>query len=174
MPIPESLRPFAAYILNRTDDVLAANPAARALFPGMEEWPSHRRNVARYLFLHPAARALFPEDWETQARRCAAGLRAMAGTDPGLPELAALVEELEEQSPDFARMWARYDVRGHTPRTETVHHPLVGRVTLDFQAMMLEDTPGHRLSVFYAAPETSAHRALMLLDSSMSGTAPAP
>ena len=73
--ILEALRPFPAYVLTRTGDMLAANPPAEALFPGMDEWPPHRRNIIRYLFLAPAARTLYPEDWEVHARHCIAGLR---------------------------------------------------------------------------------------------------
>ena len=165
----EALRPYPAYVLSHIGDVLASNPAGLHLFPGSDDWPARQRNIARYLFLHPASRNLFP-DWEQQTRTCVAGLRALAGTDPDAPDLAGLVGELVLKSPDFARLWERYEVRLHTHGTKTLHHPIVGTITLGFQAMTLDGTPGHRLSTWYATPGTADHDALVLLDM----TAPRP
>jgi transcriptional regulator with XRE-family HTH domain len=159
----DALRPNPAYVLSRIGDVLAWNPGGLQLFPGADDWPPKQRNVARYLFLHPSSRTLFP-NWEQQTRTCVAGLRALAGTDPDAPDLAGLVGELVLKSPDFARLWERYEVKGHTHGTKTLHHPVVGTITLGFQAMTLDGTPGHRLSTYYATPGTPDHDALVLLD----------
>ncbi|MFE0511136.1 helix-turn-helix transcriptional regulator [Streptomyces sp. NPDC058964] len=159
----ENLRPSPAYVLSRTLDILAANPGGLQLYAGIESWPAKQRNLARYYFLHPAARDLFPE-WETRIRGCVARLRALAGTDPDAPDLAQLVGELLLKSTDFARLWERYDVRGHRPGTKHFHHPQVGDITLDYQAMQLEGTPGHRLVVYYADVTSPEHDAMVLLD----------
>ena len=159
----ERLRPLPAYVLSRTSDILASNPSGTNLFPGSGNWPPEQRNVARYLFLDPAARTLLP-DWEDQARTCVSGLRALAGTDADAPGLARLVDDLILTSSDFAHLWERYEVKSHTPETKTFNHPTVGTLTLGFQAMTLEGTPGHRLSVYYATPGTPDHDALIRLD----------
>jgi transcriptional regulator with XRE-family HTH domain len=160
----ESLRPNPAYVASRTLDLLAWNPGALALYSGLEDWPAHQRNLARFLFLHPAARDVYG-DWDVQIRGCVARLRALAGTDPDAPDLAGLVGELLLKSPDFAKLWERYDVtRRKAPRTKTFHHPQVGTITLSFQGMQLENTPGHRLGVYVAEPGTPDHDAMILLD----------
>lgn len=159
----ENLRPSPAYVLSRTLDVLAANPGGLHLYAGIDSWPVTQRNLARYYFLHPAARDLFPE-WETRIRGCVARLRALAGTDPDAPDLAQLVGELLLKSEDFARLWERYDVRAHRPGTKHFHHPQVGDLTLDYQSMLLEGTPGHRLVVYYADTASPDHDAMVLLD----------
>src|SRR6201996_9605314 len=41
----ETARPCPAYVQNRVNDILAANPEGLALFAGIEEWPVHRRNT---------------------------------------------------------------------------------------------------------------------------------
>src|SRR3954468_3207596 len=41
----ESLRPNPAYVVSRTNDVLAANPSGLALFPGLAEMPARLRNI---------------------------------------------------------------------------------------------------------------------------------
>jgi transcriptional regulator with XRE-family HTH domain len=161
----ETLRPSPAYITSRTLDLLAANPGAMALYDGLDDWPATQRNIARFLFLHPAARDIYA-GWDQQIRGCVARLRALAGTDPDAPDLAALVGELLLKSPDFARLWERYDVKGRTTaqHTKTFHHPHVGTITLTFQGMQLEGTPGQRLGVYTAEPGTPDHDAMTLLD----------
>jgi transcriptional regulator with XRE-family HTH domain len=161
----ETLRPSPAYITSRTLDLLAANPGALALYAGLDDWPAPHRNIARFLFLHPAARDIYA-GWDQQIRGCVARLRALAGTDPDAPDLAALVDELLLKSPDFARLWERYDVKGRTTahHDKTFHHPHVGTITLSFQGMQLEGTPGQRLGVYTAEPGTPDHDAMILLD----------
>ena len=97
----ETVRPNPAYVLSRTNDVLAANPGGTALMPGLEEWPARQRNTIRYTFLHPAARDQWP-GWEQKARGCVAQLRAVAGSDPDAPDLAALLGELIVKAPTSA------------------------------------------------------------------------
>jgi transcriptional regulator with XRE-family HTH domain len=167
----ENLRPSPAYVLSRTLDVLAANPGGLHLYAGLDSWPARQRNLARYYFLHPSARDLFPE-WETRIRGCVARLRALAGTDPDAPDLAQLVGELLLKSEDFARLWERYDVRAHRPGTKHFNHPEVGDLTLGYQTMQLEGTPGHRLVVYYADTASPDHDAMVLLD--MLGTPHSP
>ncbi|WP_327394067.1 helix-turn-helix transcriptional regulator [Streptomyces phaeochromogenes] len=159
----ESLRPSPAYVVSRTNDLLAANPSGLRLFAGIEEWPVKQRNIARYVFLHPAARDLF-HDWGNQVRGCVAHLRALAGTDPDSPDLTRLVGELLLKSPEFARLWERYDVRIRSYGRKTFHHPEVGELTLGFQSLRLEGTPGHQLLAYNAEPGTPEHDAVALLD----------
>ena len=104
-------------------------------------------------------------DWDHQIRGCVARLRALAGTDPDAPDLAALIGELLLKSPDFARLWERYDVTTRTAaQNKTFHHPHVGTITLSFQGMQLEGTPGQRLGVYTAEPGTPDYDAMILLD----------
>ncbi len=160
----ETLRPNPAYITSRTLDLLAANPGALALYADIDDWPAARRNLGRFLFLHPAAREIYA-DWDNQIRGCVARMRALAGTEPDAPDLAALVGELLLKSPDFARLWERYDVTTRTAaHKKTFHHPHVGTITLNFQGMQLEGTPGQRLGLYIAQPGTPDHDAMILLD----------
>ncbi|MFJ2092678.1 helix-turn-helix transcriptional regulator [Streptomyces sp. NPDC087901] len=165
----EAMRPNPAYIVSRSMDLLAWNPGGLALYAGMADWPAKQRNLARYLFLHPTARQLFP-DWDTQVRGCVARLRAEAGTNPDAPDLTSLVGELLLKSPDFARLWERYEVIGRKKIEKTFHHPQVGELTLSGQSMHLDGTPGQRLGAYTAEPGSPDHDAMLLLDM----TAPRP
>jgi transcriptional regulator with XRE-family HTH domain len=156
----ETLRPCPAYVLNQISDVLAANPEGLVLFYGLADWPPPRRNTARYTFLHPAAPDLFA-DWAHSAATTAANLRAVAAADPETPGLADLVDELSKHSPEFARLWQRYDVRRRRGEPKTFRHPLVGTITLTYEVLQLSD--GQRMSVYQAAPGSSDQDALKLL-----------
>jgi hypothetical protein len=170
----ENLRPNPACISSRTLDVLAANAGAMALYAGLADWPAGQRNIGRFLFLHPAARDIH-DDWENQIRGCVARLRALAGTEPDAPDLTALIEELLVESPDFARLWERYDVTRRTAvKKKTFHHPVVGTITFGFQGMELEDTPGQRLGVYLAEPGTPDYDAMVLLDMTAAADAGRP
>ncbi|MFC9132739.1 helix-turn-helix transcriptional regulator [Streptomyces sp. NPDC057099] len=168
--ILETLRPSPAYVISRSMDLLAWNPGGLALYAGIADWPAGQRNLARYLFLHPAARGLFP-DWDEQVRGCVARLRSLAGTAPDAPDLTQLVGELVLKSPDFAKLWERYDVIGRKKLQKTFHHPEVGVLTLAGQSMQLEGTPGQRLGIYTADPDTPDHDAMLLLDLTAPGTA---
>lgn len=163
--ILESLRPNPAYVVGRTFELLAANPGGLHLFTGIEDWQGEQRNLARYVFLHPAARDLF-DDWDEAVRSAVAWLRGLAGIEPDAPDLAVIVDELLSKSPEFARMWDRYDVQGNSSGRHTYHHPVVGELALGYQGMTLNGTGSQHLVVFYAEPDTPAYDAMVLLDKS--------
>jgi len=165
----ESLRPHPAVVVSRTMDLLAWNPGGLRLFVGMEQWPVEKRNVARWVFLNPGARTVF-DHWDEQIRACVGRLRALAGTDPDAPDLVGLVDELQAESPEFAQLWDRYDVRAHTHGSKIFHLPDVGTLTLEYQSMQLEGFPGHRLVAHYADPGTPDHDKMVLLDMVATGS----
>ena len=52
----------------------------------------------------------------------------------------------------------------HRATNKTFHHPQVGTITLGFQGMQLEGTPGQRLGIYLAEPGTPDYDAMILLD----------
>ncbi|MEV1020267.1 helix-turn-helix transcriptional regulator [Streptomyces sp. NPDC050264] len=156
----EALRPMPAYVVSRHSYMLAANPAGRRLLPGLWDLPPEQRNVTRYLFLHPVGRTLYVP-WEDTVAKSVAHLRAVGGTDPDDPRMAGLVGELLLKSPEFARLWDRYDVQERGGGTKTFDHPKVGGMTLTYEVMQLARTGGQRL-VAYQAPAGSPDEAAML------------
>jgi hypothetical protein len=143
--------------------VLGANPGGLSLLPGLADWPASQRNTIRYTFLHPVARDLWP-DWEQKARACVAQLRAVAGSDPDAPDLAALVGELLVKSPDFGQMWERYEVRKIGDGRKLWRHPAVGELTLSYEVLDINRTDGQRMVIYMAPPGTPDHDAMVLLD----------
>jgi transcriptional regulator with XRE-family HTH domain len=156
----QTVRPCPAYVLNQVSDVLAANPEGLALFHGLAGWPAPRRNTARYTFLHPAARELFA-DWEHSAATTVANLHAVAAAHPAAAGLADLIEELTEHSPEFAKLWQRYDIRRRRGEPKTFRHPRVGTLTLTYEVLQISES--QRMSIYQAAPGSPEHDALHLL-----------
>jgi hypothetical protein len=165
----ETVRPCPAYVLTRTSDLLAANPEALTLLAGLADWPPERRNTIRYTFFHPAARGLFA-DWNHSAGMSAAHLRSLAADTPGDPDVSALIKELLDGSPDFARLWQRHDVRHRRGEAKPFRHPRVGELTLNTEALYLAD--GQRMTVYQAEPGSRDHDALTLLSMIASGDEP--
>jgi transcriptional regulator with XRE-family HTH domain len=164
----EQLRPYPAYIVSRTNDLLAANPAGLALFPGLADWPARQRNITRYLFLSPVAKQLYPE-WDKLVPNSVAYLRARAGADPDDPDLVRLIGELVVKSKEFARLWERYEVKNIGQGTKAFQHPDVGPMTLDYEAMELANTGGQRMIAYYPMPGSPDRDAVALLDMLGSG-----
>ncbi|GGM97790.1 helix-turn-helix transcriptional regulator [Streptomyces fuscichromogenes] len=171
----DRMRPCPAHMVSRTMELLAANPGGLRLLAGLADWPEGQRNIVRYVFLHPTARVLFG-DWENQIRGCVARLRSLAGVEPDAPGLAGLVEELLAKSPDFARLWELYDVKGHSHGTKTFHHPEAGTFSLGYYSLQLEGGSGQRLVAYHAEPGTPEYDVMVQLDRELTeadGQAPA-
>lgn len=153
-----------AYIGGRCSHILAWNSMAEALFGDWGALSPHERNWARLVFLRPDYRELFA-DWEAKAADIVGFLRLDAGQHPDDPELAALIGELSMKSERFRRLWAAHDVEEKSFGTKVVRHPLVGELTLEFQALRLPDDPSLFLSTYVAEPGSPSAEALRLLAS---------
>ena len=157
------LMPMPAYIRNGRFDMLAANDLGRALYSPLYE-ESDRPNSARFVFLSPAAPEFFL-DFDKVQDDAVAFLRIEAGRDPYGKDLQDLIGELSTRSDRFRQRWAANDVRYHRTGTKRLHHPIVGDLTLDFEAFELPGDESQRLNVYTASPDTPAAEALALLAS---------
>jgi hypothetical protein len=92
-------------------------------------------------------------------------LRAEAGRDPHDKELTDLVGELSTQSALFRTRWATHNVHVHRGGTKRLRHPVVGELTLDYDALELPADTGLTIMAYSAEPATPAHNALNLLAS---------
>jgi hypothetical protein len=119
-------------------------PRPSPLFAGLTDWPIGHRNTIRYTFFHPAARDLFA-DWDHSAETTAAHLRSLAADTPDDPAVSALIAELLDGSPEFARLWQRHDVRQRRGEAKPFRHPRVGEFTLTYEVLYLAD--GQRMTV---------------------------
>ena len=103
--------------------------------------------------------------WDTVAADVVAILRAEAGRDPYDRELSDLVGELSTRSELFRTLWAAHNVRTHDTGIKHVHHPLVGELNLNFEAMELVADPGLTMFLYTADPGSKTEQGLNLLAS---------
>jgi transcriptional regulator with XRE-family HTH domain len=174
--ILDSMSTTPAFVRNGRLDVLAVNPLGLALYAPVFETPARPANLARFCFLDPRAGDLYP-NWDDAADKSVNLLRTEAGRDPHNRALTALVGELTTRSREFAARWARHDVRLHRTGSKSFHHPVVGELTLAFDAMDLPADPGLTLTAYSAEPGTAAEEKLRLLSSwaaTVEQQAPAP
>jgi hypothetical protein len=106
--------------------------------------------------------SLDPDEDERTAVEAVASLRLVAARYRDDPGLRRLVDELRAGSERFAMLWDEGRVAERRTSRKTVHHPQVGRLELDCDALHLPDVD-QRLIVYSAAPGTPAAEALSLL-----------
>jgi transcriptional regulator with XRE-family HTH domain len=153
-----------ALVLGRRTDVLAANRMAKALFTDFDGMPSRERNYARWMLLSDEARDLFL-DWEVQARNAVDSLRFDAGNRPDDPETQRLVGELSLASPQFRQWWSEHHVHQRTFGTKQLHHPVVGELTVDYEALALPGDSEQTLYIYTTPPDSASRQAMDLLAS---------
>ena len=160
--ILDSMTVTPAYVRNARLDLLAANRLGAALFAPVLNSPAQPPNNARFLFLDPAAPEFYL-DWERQAQDVVALLRTEAGRNPHDKGLSNLIGELSTRSEQFRTWWAAHNVRFHRSGVKRFHHPVVGDLTLTFEALDLAADDGLRISVYSAEPGTPSDDAIKLL-----------
>ena len=160
--ILDSMTATPAYVRNARLDLLAANRLGAALFAPVLNSDAQPPNNARYLFLDPCAPEFYL-DWERQAQDVVALLRTEAGRNPHDKGLSNLIGELSTRSEQFRTWWAAHNVRFHRTGVKRFHHPVVGDLTLTYEALDLAADSGLRISAYSAEPGTASDDALKLL-----------
>ncbi|GGU15497.1 helix-turn-helix transcriptional regulator [Streptomyces coeruleorubidus] len=155
----------AAFVVNGRLDLLATNQLARAFFGDI--YSSHHTqppNLARYQFLDPGAHRFY-SNWELAADMTVDVLRTEAGRNPHDKELHDLVGELSTRSDAFRTRWGAHNVTRHGTGTKQFHHPVVGDLTLTWEALAITAEPGLTLTIYTAEPGSPSAENLNLLAS---------
>jgi Helix-turn-helix. len=163
----DAMTGIPAVLLGRRNDVLAWNRLGHALLAGHLPYdapqdPAQRPNLTRMLFLDPHTRELHRE-WNDEAALAVASLRFVAAHYPDDRALAELIGELSVKSTEFAALWAKHTVRLCSSGIKHLHHPEVGDLDLDYEALHLPDAEGQRLLTHTARRGSGSANALQLL-----------
>jgi transcriptional regulator with XRE-family HTH domain len=149
-----------AIVANKYQDVLAANPIARALSP--EFTPGC--NFLRWRLLDPAARELYV-DWDEATKVAVGGLRELSGRCPEDPRMRAVIAELSTASPRFRELWCQAGV-GYRLGVQHMRHPHVGELLLHRNQLNAPYPGGDHVLMYRAEPGSDSARALEELRSS--------
>jgi hypothetical protein len=159
----EAITAGPAFVNNGRLDLLAGNRLARTFYSDMYARGS-TPNLACFQFLDAAARRFYA-DWDLAADMTVGVLRTEAGRNPHDKGLHDLVGELSTRSDEFRGRWSKHNVRRRGTGVKHFHHPIVGDVTLTWEAMAMAAEPGLTLVVYTAEPGSPSAEALALLGS---------
>ena len=142
-----------SFVIDRNQDVLAANPLARTMGEG---FISPGKNLAIRVFSE-RFRAITP-NWEPFALDTVAALRYNSvRSDPRLQEI---VGKLSLESAEFRSMWARHDARPFNSGSVSTIVDSIGIVEFHYQNLAIPGHEGYVLSTFFGDQGTAAIDAL--------------
>lgn len=145
----DALAPCPAYLIDGRWNVLAWNDAASELLGDFAALPTSRRNVLWRLFCDPHWRRLFA-DWSTVAASAVAQFRRQAATLPTDGAGRRLIEQLHEESDDFAALWSRHDLAMPQIWQKRFNHPRLGALTLFYSVLQPVGEDSNVSAVIYA------------------------
>ncbi len=154
-----------AFIRTATWDVIAWNRAAAAVMTDYGSLPDGQRNVLRMMFHDSRVRAA-QSDWQNVARYVVASFRADVARAGAARNVQSLVDELCATSPEFAAMWRDNDVQGHGDGLKVLHHPIAGRLTMEFSAFAVDGRPDLTMVIYTPATPADTGKIRALLKSS--------
>lgn len=167
--ILDTMTGSAVFVRNGRLDILSANQLAYALYSPVFADPARPVNLARFIFLDQGAPDFYA-DWDGIANAAVGSLRAEAGRNPYDRALSDLVGELSMRSEEFRVRWAAHNVRYYRSGVQPFHHPLVGDLTLNYDALELAADPGLTIIVYTAEAGSAAQDALSRLIKEEEGT----
>jgi transcriptional regulator with XRE-family HTH domain len=150
-----------AYVVDAAYNILAWNPLA-VHFIGKLEGQADR-NMIRWTFLRSPQDVIWSDEHFLRfTRSTVADLRASYARYPGDPAIETLVSEMLALAPQFAQMWAEYEVEPRGPMLKHVDHPDLGPLDFECQVLHIADT-GQRLIAYCAAPGSPTEAAFLRL-----------
>lgn len=170
----EHVSPALMRVLDRLEDApaqvvtdlgwtLAQNRLAVALLGDQTGFTGLARSGVYRWFTDPRERERYREaDRDRQGRSRVSDLTVALTRDGTDTRAVALVEELRERSPEFARLWDRHEVAVRAVDHKTIVHPEIGEIEFDSQKLYTQNQ-AQALLVFTAQPGTEAYEKLQLL-----------
>ncbi len=172
---PEGITPRLQHVLDTLDhspaiirtatwDVIAWNTAAAAVLTDYGALPEGQRNVLRMMFRDSRVRAA-QANWQSVARYVVASFRADVARAGAAFDVRSLVGELCATSPEFAAMWRDNDVQAHGDGLKVLHHPVAGKLSLEFSGFAVDGRSDLTMVIYNPATPADADKIRALLKS---------
>ncbi len=156
----DSWMPFPANVLDPYWNNVAVNEAAGLVF-GFDE---DNDNCLAGYFLSPIYQAR-DASWAANAPHVVAQFRLAVSERPGDLGYQRIVSELSEQSPEFAALWARGDVKAGGMIGKEIRHPVVGTLHFESTQLRVPERPDLTIVLHNPVPGTDTAQKLVWLTS---------
>src|ERR1700678_256481 len=153
-----------AFIRTAIWDVIAWNRAAAAVLTDYSTLPDGQRNVLRMMFRDSRVRAA-QSNWQSVARYVVASFRTDVARAGAARDVQSLVDELCATSPEFAAMWRDNDVQVHGDGLKVLHHPIAGKLSMEFSGFAVDGRPDLTMVIYNPATPQDADKIRALLKS---------
>ena len=154
----------AAFVRNQRLDILTMNTLGYSLYTEVFVDPTRPANLARFVFLDERSTDFYA-DWNRIADDAVGSLRIEAGRNPHERALTDLIGQLSTRSEDFRTRWAAHNIRAYRTGQQHFHHPLVGDLSLAYEAFDVAADPSQTMVVYTPTPDSDSHEAFQLLGS---------
>jgi transcriptional regulator with XRE-family HTH domain len=158
----DALEVSPALVRTATWDVVAWNRAATVVLKDYGSLPRDQRNILRMIFGDPRVRAA-QYDWDAVARYVVGAFRADAARAGAASQVADLVEELRQLSPEFEALWRDNDVSGGGDHVKHLKHPILGPITFEYSSFAVEGRPDLGMVIYNPATPEDAERIRSLM-----------
>lgn len=152
-----------AIVTTATWDVIAWNRAALTVLTDYEKLSARQRNILRLVFLDPRVRKA-QADWGTVARFVVAAFRTSVARAGATHQIESLVNELMQQSPEFAALWRGHDLSAHAEGAKHMRHPKAGTISLECSAFAVDGRPDLSMMIYNPTTPEDGERVRSLLE----------
>ena len=152
MRLTDALETRPAYVKNFLWDVLYWNRAASFVFGDFADIPVEDRNIAWLSFTDSRLRRTMA-NWEQDARRLVARIRADYARSAGDQRFRHLIDRLIEGSADFRRIWETQAVLETGAGVRLVDVEGIGTVSFDYIVCKIGETDQAKLVIYAAQPD---------------------
>ncbi len=149
-------------------DVVGWNAAASVVMTDYALLPPEERNILKLIFCNERVRGHMV-NWERDARSAVASFRAEAIKAAPAQALQAMVEELNQASPEFSAIWQDYDIQNYGAGTKHFRHEIAGDLMMEYSSFTVDGRPDLGLVVFTPMTEADADRVRQLLETARNG-----
>ncbi|WP_338118211.1 helix-turn-helix domain-containing protein [Streptomyces coryli] len=148
----DSLDRTPVFVLGHHTDIVAWNRAAAALLD-LAAVPAGRRTWSHQVFLSADFKGMLGDGWAEFARAHVSYLRVLLARNPGDARLQAHIAAMRTASADFRQVWGEQSVSTWSGRDYVFTHPVVGRLELSGETMLLPaDAELSELELLVAEP----------------------
>jgi transcriptional regulator with XRE-family HTH domain len=147
-----------AYAVDHRFNLVAWNESASRVFGNFSLLTERERNRVWYLFLHPSSRQRYV-NWSEATQHAIMNFRAAYDQYIGDEWLEHLLQELQQNSPEFRALWAQHDIQINCDfqQLKELNHPQVGHLSFSSATFIVPtDPPLHMTTLTPCTQDTKA------------------